>query len=48
MTELVAILVVAVLSVVFVLTQRNRGGCHGPDNCEETDGPDRCSGCPLH
>jgi len=48
MTEVIAILSVALLSVVFALTQKNRGGCRGPDDCEDTDSSDRCPGCPRH
>ena len=48
MTELIAILSVALLSVVFALTQKNRGGCPGPDGCKDADGPGGCPGCPRH
>jgi hypothetical protein len=46
MTELWAVLAVALLSVVFVLTHRNRGGCPGADDCDGSRGADACPGCP--
>ena len=50
MAEVFAVLAVALLTVVFVLTQRNRGGCPGPDGdgCKDADGPGTCPGCPRH
>jgi len=46
MTEVWAVLAAALLSVVFVLTHRNRG-CPGAHDCGEADGADACPGCPL-
>ena len=46
MTEVVAVLAAALLSVVFVLTQKNRGGCPGPDSCKDADGSRGGPGCP--
>jgi hypothetical protein len=45
MTSLWSILAVALLSVVFVLTHRNRG-CPGAHACDDAGGADACPGCP--
>jgi hypothetical protein len=46
MTEVVAILAVAVMAVVFGLLQRQRGGCPGGEACDTSvDDPGGCAGC---
>jgi len=45
MTEVVAILAVAVMAVVFGLLQRQRGGCPGGDACDAVEDPGGCASC---
>jgi len=47
MTEVIAILALALLFVLFGLFVRAGHGCSGPENCTQSDGRTGCGGCPV-